>query len=91
LNAEILAISVDQTYAQHVFSASLGKLPYPLLSDWHKQTAKDYGIFDAKNEIAKRSVFVVDKQGNLTFINTSFDANKKDHYEQVFTELEKIK
>jgi peroxiredoxin len=82
---------VDHIYAQNVFSASLGKLPYPLLSDWHKQTVQDYGVFNSKSETAIRSVFIVDKQGDLAFINKTFDANKKEHYEQVFTELEKIK
>jgi peroxiredoxin len=85
-----LAISVDHIYSQNVFSASLGVLPYPLLSDWHKETVKLYNVFNAKQEIAIRSVFLVDKQGAITFLNTSFDANKKEHYQQVFDEMEKL-
>lgn len=77
-------------YSQKVFSASLGTLPYPLLSDWHKQTVKDYGVFDADKETAIRSVFIVDKQGVIRFMNTTFNARTKEHYEQVFTELQKL-
>jgi peroxiredoxin len=73
-----------------VFSASLGTLPYALLSDWHKETVKKYNVFDAEKEIAIRSVFVVDKEGKITFMNTKFDAHNKNHYQEVFTELEKI-
>lgn len=81
---------MDQIYSQNVFAASLGMLPYSILSDWHKQTAKDYGVFNAEREIAIRSVFLVDKQGMIRFMNLTFNANLKEHYEQVFIELEKL-
>jgi peroxiredoxin len=60
----------------------MGTLPYPLLSDWHKQTGK--------GETAIRSVFVVNKAGVITYLNTSFKADKREHYEAVFNELERL-
>ncbi|MBU9711522.1 redoxin domain-containing protein [Bacillus tamaricis] len=90
MDSEVLAISVDHIYAHNVFAASLGTLPYPLLSDWHKETAKKYNVFHEKNETAIRSVFVVNKEGQLAFRNTSFDAQKKEDYNEVFSELEKL-
>jgi len=90
LDAEVLAISVDHIYAHKVFDASLGGLPYPLLSDWHKQTAKNYRVFNEKDETAIRSVFVINKEGKITYCNTAFKANEKEDYEAVFTELEKL-
>lgn len=89
-NAEVLAISVDHIHSHRVFAASLGTLPYPLLSDWHKQTVKTYNVFNAEKENAIRSVFLVDKEGSLRFINTTFDARNRGHYEQVFQELKKL-
>ncbi len=86
----MLAISVDHIYAHNVFAASLGTLPYPLLSDWHKKTAKDYGVFDEKNETAKRSVFLVNRDGILCFKNTEFDANDRDQYVEVFSNCERL-
>ncbi len=86
----MLAISVDHIYAHNVFAASLGTLPYPLLSDWHKQTVKKYKVFNQESETAIRSVFVVDKAGSIQFSNTSFDAKKKEDYEEVFSELKKL-
>lgn len=90
MDAEILAISVDHIYSHQVFNASLGMLPYPLLSDWHKQTVKDYGVFDQKKETAIRSVFLVNKQGIIQYINTSFDAAQVEDYEEVFKQLERM-
>jgi peroxiredoxin len=69
----------------------MGTLPYPLLADWHKQTVKDYKVFNEKGGTAIRSVFVVNKAGIITYINTSFKADKKEDYEEVFSELEKIR
>jgi peroxiredoxin len=68
----------------------MGTLPYPLVSDWHKKTVKDYGVFNDKGEVAIRSVFVVNKEGVITYLNTSFKADKKEDYEAVFSELNKL-
>jgi peroxiredoxin len=73
-----------------VFAASLGTLPYPLCSDWHKKTSQTYGVYDETNLVAKRSVFLIDQKGKLRYINKEFDANKKNHYEAVFSELKKL-
>ena len=61
-----------------------------MLSDWHKETVKSYNVFNAKQEIAIRSVFLVNKQGTITFLNTAFDAGKKEHYQQVLEEIQKL-
>jgi peroxiredoxin len=90
LNAELLGISVDHIHSHRVFAASMGTLPYPLLSDWHRQTVKDYQVFNPKGETAIRSVFVVNMDGVLSYINTSFKADHKEDYLAVFTELEKL-
>ncbi|MBT2659236.1 redoxin domain-containing protein [Bacillus sp. ISL-18] len=88
--SEVLPISVDHIHSHRVFAASMGTLPYPLLSDWHKQTVKNYQVFNEKGETAIRSVFVVNKAGVITYLNTSFKADKKEDYEAVFNELERL-
>jgi len=90
VDAEVLAISADHIHSHRVFAASMGTLPYPLLSDWHKQVIKDYKVFNEKGGTAFRSVFVVNKEGIITYLNTSFKADKKEDYEAVFSELEKV-
>ena len=91
MNADVLAISADHIHSHRVFEASMGTLPYPLLSDWHKQTMKSYHVYNEKGGTAIRSVFVVNKDGIITYLNTSFKADKQADYDAVFAELEKIK
>ena len=90
VDADVVAISADHIHSHRVFAASMGTLPYPLVSDWHKQTIKDYNVFNENGGTAIRSVFVVNKEGRITYINTAFKADKKEDYEAVFTELEKL-
>lgn len=85
-----MAISVDHIHAHRVFEASMGTLPYPLLSDWDKSIVKAYKVFNAKGGTAIRSVFVVNQEGILTYSNTSFKADNPEHYQAVFNELEKL-
>ncbi|AQQ55291.1 hypothetical protein B0X71_19120 (plasmid) [Planococcus lenghuensis] len=85
-----MAISVDQIHSHNVFSASLGTLPYPLLSDWHKTTVKDYGVFDEENEIAIRSCFLIDKQGQIAYQNTNFSASNPEDYKRLLEACENL-
>lgn len=53
---------MDSFAANKRYSEDL-KLTFPLLSDWHRQVVKDYGIYDEKSGFARRATFVVDKDG----------------------------
>lgn len=71
LNAEILAISVDSLFTLGKFKAEEG-YNFSLLSDWNKETAKSYGaLYDefvlGMRGVAKRSAFVVDKDGIIRY------------------------
>ena len=61
---EVLAISTDPTYSLRVFADTDG-LNFPLLSDFwpHGAVASAYGVFDAELGVARRSSFVVDREG----------------------------
>ncbi|HRO09334.1 MAG TPA: redoxin domain-containing protein [Saprospiraceae bacterium] len=71
LNAEILAISVDSLFTLGKFKSIEG-YNFQLLSDWNKETALAYGalydefVFGMKG-VAKRSAFVVDKDGIIRY------------------------
>lgn len=54
---------------QRAFAASLGGIPYPLLSDFypHGQVAQLYGLFDEGRGTAVRAVVVVDREGVVRF------------------------
>jgi peroxiredoxin len=85
-----LGVSADHIHSHRVFAASMGTLPYPLVSDWQRQTIKDYHVYNENGGVAIRSVFIINKEGIITYINTSFKADKKEDYEAVFNELSKL-
>lgn len=70
MDVQILGISANDTFSQKTFAESL-QLPYPLLSDFPDlQVIRTYaGVQpDTKNPqrlVARRSFFLVDKQGIL--------------------------
>ncbi|MCZ2101250.1 MAG: redoxin domain-containing protein [Chitinophagales bacterium] len=71
LSAEVLAISVDSLFTLAKFKSEEG-FNFPVLSDWNKETAAAYGalydefVFGMKG-VAKRSAFVVDKDGIIRY------------------------
>lgn len=89
--AQIVAVSTDQTFAQRVFKASLGGLPYELAADWMREVSKAYGVLDEKGGYARRSTFVLDRDHRLAFQNLAFEAGNRTHYEAVLNVLEGLK
>ncbi|HEY3531480.1 MAG TPA: peroxiredoxin [Nocardioides sp.] len=63
-DTEVLAISTDPTYSLRVFADTDG-LNFPLLSDFwpHGHVASSYGVFDGELGVARRSSFVIDRDG----------------------------
>ncbi|MBI2506209.1 MAG: peroxiredoxin [Candidatus Latescibacteria bacterium] len=77
LNAEVLGLSVDSPFALGAW-AEKEKITIPLLSDFNKQVSAAYGaqyedLIGLKG-VAKRSAFVIDKQGIIRFASVSDDA-----------------
>ena len=72
LDAEVLGISVDGVFANAAFAAK-NELNFPILSDFNRQAVTAYDV--AHDDFAgmtgytaaKRSVFVVNAEGNLTY------------------------
>lgn len=67
LNAIVLAASVDSKFSHLAWikRGDLGDLKYPLLSDFKKEVAEQYGILDAKEGAALRGLFIIDPEGTL--------------------------
>jgi len=85
-----LGISANVRFSQKAFAESLN-LNYPLLSDSRGQKViKAYGVFDEKRHRARRSYFIVDKQGVIRF-KKIMSSNRKLHpNEELFKEIKKI-
>lgn len=66
LDTQILAASVDSTWTQKAFAKEL-KVRFPVLSDFSKKTAALYGSLYEDKGFAKRTIFVVDKEGKVAY------------------------
>lgn len=67
-DTEVLGLSCDPTYALRAFADSDG-LNFPLLSDFwpHGEVSRAYDVFDERRGCSRRSTYVVDKQGRITW------------------------
>jgi peroxiredoxin len=93
-DAQVYGISVDTFFALKAFQNDQ-QLTFPLLSDFNKQVIRDYGVFNEDmiglKGIAKRAVFVIDKNGIVRYGEVLADARNEPDYERVFSELEKLR
>ena len=89
-NAQVLGISVDTFFTLKAFQDQQ-KLPFPLLSDFNKQAIRDYGVFNEDmiglKGIARRAVFVIDKDGVVRHREVLEDARNEPNYDAVFSAL----
>jgi len=89
-NAQVFGISVDTFFTLKAFHDQQ-QLTFPLLSDFNKQVIRDYGVFNEDmiglKGIAKRSVFVLDKDGVVRHREVLEDARNEPNYDQVYSAL----
>ncbi len=92
-HAQVYGISVDTFFTLKAFHDAQ-KLSFPLLSDFNKQVIRDYGVFNddmiGLKGIAKRAVFVIDKDGVVRHREVLDDARNEPDYGKVFDALEAL-
>jgi len=86
----VLAVSVDHIWAHKAYAASLGGLPFPLLADWSRAVTRQYGVLNEERGAANRSVFLIDRAGIIRYANLHFDVRKREHYNELIPELERL-
>lgn len=86
LDAEVFGISVD-TVESHKNFAEEYNIPYQLLSDADKKVCKQYPGLNIYG-LAKRTTFIIDKEGNVAKIFTEID--HKSHGEEIVAALSAI-
>ena len=85
-SAQVFGISVDTFFALKAFQDQQ-KLNFPLLSDFNKEVIRSYGVFNEDmiglKGIAKRSVFVIDKDGIVRHREVLEDARNEPDYKKL--------
>jgi peroxiredoxin Q/BCP len=89
-NATVLGISGDYVFS-HQEWAKHHKLPFPLLSDHDHRVAKAYDSYMEQYGFNKRTVYLIDKDGVVRYVNLAFKAGDKKDYDALRAELEKLK
>jgi peroxiredoxin len=92
-NAQVYGISVDTSFSLAEFKKQQN-LNFPLLSDFNKEVIQSYGVFNPDmiglKGIAKRSTFVIDKDGVVRYAEILEDARNEPNYDKVFDALSKL-
>jgi peroxiredoxin len=95
LNAQVLAVSVDSPFSLGLWKEQQ-RFNFPLLSDFNKEAIKAYdtifevfgpGKFDFKG-VAKRSAFVIDKDGIIRYAEVLPTPGEEPNYTAVSKALE---
>jgi thioredoxin-dependent peroxiredoxin len=85
----VLGISVDDVASHKKFAAEHG-LPFPILADSSKQTAKDYGVLRSLfgMKLASRETFIIDPQGKV--VKHYEHVDPKGHSQVVLKDLQAL-
>jgi len=95
LKAQVIGISVNDPFTNKAF-AEANQLNFPLLNDYNREVVNSYDV--ALKDFAglkgytaaKRSVFIIDKQGIIRYIWVSEDPGVEPNYMEIERSLERI-
>jgi glutaredoxin-dependent peroxiredoxin len=99
VNAVIYGISGDNPFALEAW-AQKEKIAVTLLSDYEHQVAKAYGVaYDSflpqmnlgMAGVAKRSAFVIDKNGIIQYAESSDDARQLPNFDRIKAKLVELR
>jgi peroxiredoxin len=88
MKTQVIGISVNDPFSNKAFSEK-NRLPFPVLSDHNREATRVYGL-EMKDyaglkgySVAKRSIFIIDKNGIVRWLWVSEDPTVEPDYEQV--------
>lgn len=88
LGAQVIAISNDGPFANKAF-AEKNNLKFPILGDYKSKTIRDYDVLmphllHVKDyDAAKRSIFIVDKNGEIVYKWVSDNPLVEPNYQEI--------
>ncbi len=95
VHAQVIGISVNDPFTNRAF-AQQNNLNFPLLSDYNRDVVRKYNVFHENFSglngytAAKRSVFILDPDGVVTYKWVTEDPTKEPNYEELKREAAKI-
>ena len=87
---QVFGISTDTFFALKAW-ADQQRLNFPLLSDYNKEVIRSYGVVNPDmiglKDIAKRAVFVIDREGTVRHREVLDDGRLEPNYDRVRSAL----
>jgi mycoredoxin-dependent peroxiredoxin len=85
----VLPISVDNLHSLRAFKDK-ERMGVDLLSDFFRKTARDYGVLDEEKGTARRSYFLVDRQGVLRWSHVEAVNGDRRQDAELLEEIRKL-
>jgi glutaredoxin-dependent peroxiredoxin len=89
-NAQVLGVTTDTFFTLKAW-ADQQRFTFPLLSDYNKDVIRQYDVVNPDmiglKNIAKRAVFVIDRDGTVKHKEVLDDARNEPNYDRVRTAL----
>ena len=89
LDAQILASSVDSTWSEKAFAKQLD-VKFPIMGDFKKEVIPLYGALYEDKGFAKRTIFVIDKQGKVVY-KREYEPGTQPNIDEALAVLKKLK
>lgn len=86
LGSDVYGISGDYVNSHHEWANHLG-LPFKLLSDHNHEVAKAFQSYNDETGYNKRTVFVIDKDGKIAYMDLEYKAGTMDSFDKLKTAL----
>jgi peroxiredoxin len=90
LDAEVLPISGDYEYSHHEW-AKYHNLPFKLVADHKHEVAKTYSSYNEMDGMNKRTVYVIDKNGRIVYMDLQYKARDMNSYDKLTAALKNLK
>jgi peroxiredoxin len=79
LGATVFGVSGDYVYSHREWAKALG-LPFMLLSDHDHHVARAYDSYNEESGFNARTVFVIDRQGTIAYIDPAYKAGSPESF-----------
>jgi peroxiredoxin (alkyl hydroperoxide reductase subunit C) len=89
-NTVILGMSVDSLWANAAFADKVGAR-FNILSDTRRDISRAYGVFDEQAVIARRTTFIIDRQGVVQKVFMAQEAVDPNNALEVCALLKEVK
>ena len=85
----VVPISVDSTYALREYKAKY-HMPFDLLSDFHREVSRAYGVYWPHKGYANRSYFLIDVKGIVRWAHVEEHPGQKRDNDELLARMSEL-